>query len=68
MLNYQLLNRSLLLYSGTAARRSMEQHPDAAIQKHVSGMDGNRIVSEWSGGQETDQEVPSSLIDSLQQR
>ena len=26
------------------------------------------IVSEWSGGQETDQEVPSSLIDSLQQR
>lgn len=68
MLNYQLLNRSLLLYSGTAARRSMEQHPDAAIRSMYQEWMETGLYLSGLAGRETDQEVPSSLIDSLQQR
>jgi CHAT domain-containing protein/antitoxin component YwqK of YwqJK toxin-antitoxin module/tetratricopeptide (TPR) repeat protein len=65
MLDYQIANKSLLLFSNVAARRSFEQHADEQI-RHDYGQ-WLSISQYLSRLRSSDDEVPQTLIDSLQQ-
>lgn len=64
MLDFQMANRSMLLFSSVAARRSFEQHPDETIRRDYNQW--LNISQYLSRLRSSEEEVPSYLLDSLQ--